>query len=393
MRGLFRGLGRNVIGLGVASFFTDLASEMVTPLLPLFLARELGGTRVTLGVMEGLADSAASLLRLFSGWLSDRLRRRKLLVFLGYGVAAVVRPLFGLVAAAWQLALLRNVDRLGKGLRLAPRDALLADSCDPAARGKAFGFQRAMDNLGGVLGMLVAAGLVARWEGDYRKVFLVTAIPAACVLLVIAVVLRDRPATAPPAKLRLSLAPFDPTFRRFLAAVAVFTLGNSSDLFILSRLGDLGLPDRWILLVWCGHTVIRMLAALPAGVLADRLGRKRLVVAGWLVYAAVYAGLGLTASLPVALVLVAAYGLYWSLAESLLRAMVADLVPDDVRGTAYGMYWFTVGVMILPANLGFGLLWEYAGPAAAFLSGAALAAAATALLAVLPAPGPAGRLP
>ncbi|HLF95388.1 MAG TPA: MFS transporter, partial [Planctomycetota bacterium] len=253
----------------------------------------------------------------------------------------------------------------------------------PAHRGKAFGFQRAMDNLGGVLGMLLAAWMLARSGQDLRQVFFWTAIPAACVLLVIAVVLRDKPSTAPPAELKLTLKPFDPRFRWFLLTVVVFTLGNSSDLFILWRLSDLGLEDRWVPIVWCAHTAVRMVFAIPAGIAADRLGRKRVVLAGWIVYAAVYAGLGLTTSLPVAFVLVALYGLYWSLAESLLRAMVADLVPPELRGTAYGMYWFAVGITILPANLLFGLVWDrwHAGPA--FLMEATFALVATGMLLAL----------
>ena len=383
MRRLFRGLGRNVVGLGFASFFTDLASEMVTPLFPLFLKKELHAARAVLGVIEGIADAVASLLRLVSGWLSDRLRRRKALIFAGYGVGAVVRPLLGLATTVWHLGAIRIADRIGKGIRLAPRDALLADSCDPAHRGKAFGFQRAMDNLGGVLGMLLAAWMLARSGQDLRQVFFWTAIPAACVLLVIAVVLRDKPSTAPPAELKLTLKPFDPRFRWFLLTVVVFTLGNSSDLFILWRLSDLGLEDRWVPIVWCAHTAVRMVFAIPAGIAADRLGRKRVVLAGWIVYAAVYAGLGLTTSLPVAFVLVALYGLYWSLAESLLRAMVADLVPPELRGTAYGMYWFAVGITILPANLLFGLVWDrwHAGPA--FLMEATFALVATGMLLAL----------
>jgi len=376
MRRLFRGLGRNVIGLGAASFFTDLASEMITPLIPIFLSKELKAGRAILGLIEGVSDSVASLLRLISGWLSDRLRKRKILIFVGYGFSVVMRPLMAVVGTAWHLGLLRLIDRVGKGIRLAPRDALIADSCEPAARGKAFGFQRMMDNLGGVLGMLIAAALLLHFAGHYRKIFLLTAIPASCVLLVIALVLRDRPSTAPPAKLRLSLRPFGFEFRWFLLTVVVFTLGNSSDLFIIARLSHVGMQDHWVVLIWCGHTAIRMLAALPAGMLADRFGKKRLVFVGWLLYAGVYAGLAFASSAASLMALLAAYALYWSLAESVLRAVVADLVPEELRGTAYGLYHFCVGIAILPANLLFGLLWDRVSAPAAFLTGAGLAALA-----------------
>jgi len=384
MRGFLRSLGRNVLGLGLASFFTDLASEMATPLLPVLLERELHAGRTALAWIEGLAEAATSLLRIASGWLSDRVGKRKFLIFLGYGLSALLRPLYGLVTAGWQVGAIRISDRISKAVRLAPRDALLADSADPALRGRAFGFQRAMDNLGGVLGMLIAAALLWNSDARLREIFRYTALPAAGVLLTVALVLRDRPAAAPPARLRLTLAPFDRTFRWFLATVAVFTLGNSSDLLLLSRLRELGLGIKWVPLVWCAHTAVRMVAALPAGMLADRWGKKRVVLVGWTVYAVVYAGLGLTNDLTAALVLVAVYGLYWSLGESLLRALVADLVPAEHRGTAYGLYWFSVGITVLPANLLFNAVWDrwHSGPA--FLMEAAFAVAAGAMLLALP---------
>lgn len=383
MRRLFRGLGRNVVGLGTASFFTDLASEMIAPLLPLFLKREFRAGAATLGVIEGAADCVASLLRIFSGWISDRLRKRKLLVVLGYGVTVVVRPLMGLVLAAWHVGVLRLADRIGKGIRLAPRDALIADSCDPDVRGKAFGLQRMLDNFGGVLGMLVAATILATLAWDYRRIFLLTAIPAAAVILVVLLVVRDVPPRGKPAELRLSLRPFSDRYRWFLLTVAVFTLGNSSDWFILFRLSELGLEDHWAIYVWCAHTTVRMLLALPAGIFADRFGKKRVVLFGWLVYAGVYAGFALVSSLAAALVLVGVYAIYWSTADSVLRAIVADLVPEDLRGTAYGLYHFSVGVTILPANLLFGLVWKFGGHRAAFFTSAALALAACAMLAGL----------
>lgn len=380
MRKLLRGLGPNVVALGAVSFFTDLASEMITPLIPIFLAEQFRAPGRILGVIEGTADATASLLRIVSGWLSDRLGRRKIFIVIGYGVSAVVRPLMGVAAAAWHVGALRVADRLGKGVRLAARDALIADSCDPEVRGKAFGLQRALDNLGGVVGMLAAAALLWALEEDYRRVFLLAAIPAAIVLVVLVLFVRDLPPSTPPAPLKLTLAPFGREFRWFLAAVTLFTLGNSSDLFLIPRLRELGLPVRWVPIVWCGHTLVRMLAALPAGILADRWGKKNVVLSGWLVYAAVYAGLGLTDSLAAALVLLGVYGLYWSLAESVLRAIVADLVPPELRGTAYGMYWFCVGAAVLPANLIFGWLYDAAGPAAAFLTGAGLALLACGVL-------------
>lgn len=389
MGGLLRGLGRNVVALGAVSFFTDFAAEMITPLIPIFLTERLLARSSTLGLIEGLADATASLLRIVSGWLSDRFRRRKIFIVIGYGFSAVVRPLMGLATLAWHVGIIRGVDRFGKGVRLAARDALIADSCDPEVRGKAFGLQRALDNLGGVVGMLVAALLLWWMNENFRAVFLLAAIPAALVLVVLALFVRDIPPSHPPAPLRLTLKPFGAEFRWFLLTVTVFTLGNSSDLFFIPRLRELGVPVRWVPLVWCGHTLIRMLAALPAGILADRVGKKSMVLAGWLVYAVVYAGMGLTDSLGWALALLALYGLYWSLAESVLRAIVADLVPQELRGTAYGMYWFCVGIAVLPANLIFGILYDKVGRGSAFLTGAGLSLLACMMLLKVPARKPA----
>ena len=378
MRRLLRGLGPNVVALGFASFFTDFGAELVVPLLPRFIL-SLGGTARTIGWIEGVADSLASIFRVVSGWLSDRLGRRKIFVLAGYGIASVARPFFGLASVAWHVGVVRIADRFGKGLRLAARDALIADSSEPWARGKAFGFQKAMDHFGATLGPLLAMVLLARgW--DERGVFFLTAIPAAMVLLVIGGFVRDIPAANPPAKLRLSLAPFDANFKWFLLTVTVFTLGNSSDLFILLRATEIGIPRHLVPLVWSGICFVRALASIPGGMLSDRFDRRYVVIAGFAVYAAVYAGLAFAKTVPVFLVLVLVYGLYHALAESVLRAIVADLVPAHLRGTAFGMFHFCMGVAFLPASVVFGTIMHAYGPAPAFLTGAALAAIASAMM-------------
>jgi MFS family permease len=372
MRRLLRGLGPNVIALGIASFFTDFGAELVVPLLPEFL-RSMGATTRTLGWIEGIADSLASIFRVVSGWLSDRLGRRKIFVLAGYGIASVARPFFGLAKVAWHVGIVRIADRFGKGLRLAARDALIADSSEPFARGKAFGFQKAMDHFGATLGPLLAMVLLARgW--DYRGVFFLTAIPAAMVLLVIGGFVRDVPSSAPPAKLKLSLAPFDANFKWFLLTVTVFTLGNSSDLFILWRGRDLGIPQHLIPLAWSGICFVRALASIPGGMLADRFDRRYVVIAGLTVYASVYAGLAFAQTWQAYLVLVLVYGLYHALAESVFRAIVTDIVPAHLWGTAFGMFHFCMGVAFLPASIIFGTIMDAYGPAPAFLTGAAMAA-------------------
>ena len=378
MRRLLRGLGPNVIALGFASFFTDFGAELVVPLLPDFL-RTMGATPRTLGWIEGISDSLASVFRVVSGWLSDRLGRRKIFVLAGYGIASVARPFFGLARVAWHVGVVRIADRFGKGLRLAARDALIADSSEPSARGKAFGFQKAMDHSGATLGPLLALLLLAHgW--DYRGVFFLTAIPAAMVLLVIGVFVRDVPSAQAPAKLKLSLAPFDGNFKWFLLTVTVFTLGNSSDLFILWRAVDLGIPRHLVPLVWSGICLVRALSSIPGGMLADRFDRRYVVIAGFAVYATVYAGLAFAATWPVYLALVLFYGLYHALADSVLRAIVTDIVPGHLRGTAFGMFHFCMGLAFLPASILFGTLMDLWGPRPAFLVGAAMAAVASVMM-------------
>lgn len=378
MRRLLRGLGPNVIALGAASFFTDFGAEMVVPFLPAYIL-SLGGTARTLGWIEGISDSASSLLRIVSGWLSDLVRRRKVFVLAGYGIASVARPLYGLAQVAWHAGVVRYVDRLGKGLRLAARDALIADSCEPSVRGTAFGFQKAMDHFGAMLGPLLAILLLANgW--DQRGVFFLTALPAAMVLLVIGGFVRDVPASIPQAKPRLSLAPFDANFKWFLLTVTVFTLGNSSDLFILLRAQQVGISPFGVGLLWSGICLVRAVASIPGGLLADRFDRRYVVIAGFAVYATVYAGLAFAKTGPAFIALVLFYGLYHALAESVLRAIVADLVPAHHRGTAFGMFHFCVGIAFLPASLVFGALMHAYGPAPAFLTGAATATIAALMM-------------
>ena len=378
MRRLFKGLGPNVIALGAASFFTDFGAELVVPLLPAFIL-SLGGTARTLGWIEGVSDSAASLLRIVSGWLSDRLRRRKFFVLAGYGIASVARPLYGLAAVAWHAGAVRLADRLGKGLRLAARDALIADSCEPWARGKAFGLQKAMDHFGATLGPLLAMVLLAN-HWDYRGVFFLTAIPAAMVLFVIGGFVRDIPSDRPPEKLRLSLAPFDANFKWFLLTVTVFTLGNSSDLFILWHARDVGIAEHQVPLVWSGICLVRALASIPGGMLADRFDRRYVVITGFAVYAIVYTGLAFATTWQAYLALVLFYGLYHALAESVLRAIVTDIVPAHLRGTAFGMFHFCMGLAFLPASLVFGMLMYRYGATPAFLVGAVMAMIAAVMM-------------
>jgi MFS family permease len=364
------------------SFFTDVSSEMIYPLLPLFLSTTLGASASFIGVIEGAAESVASLLKLASGWWSDRMRRRKPLVVAGYALASTARPLIGLAQSASQVLLLRVTDRVGKGIRTAPRDALIAESVDPAIRGRAYGFQRSLDHAGAVVGPVVAFLLLRYMGVPLRTVFLLAGIPAAIALAVVVLAVREqRPrepvAAAPAVSLRRRL---DRNFWIYLGAVLLFTLGNSTDAFLLLRATDLGVPVGWIPLLWAYLHVVKASTGTLGGSLSDRYGRKPLLIAGWALYAAVYVSFAFASEAWHVWALFGAYGLFFSLTEGSERALVADMVPAADRGAAFGWFHLAVGLGALPASVLFGVLWDRYGPATAFVTGAALAIAATVVL-------------
>lgn len=379
-------LGRNVLALSVVSLLTDIATEMTYPLLPLFLSTVLGASAMAVGAIEGAAESTAALLKLASGWLSDRVPRRKPLVLLGYGIASLVRPLVGLAQSATQVLAVRVTDRVGKGIRTSPRDALIADSVDPAIRGRAFGFHRAADHAGAVVGPLLAFALLRWTEMDLRQLFLLTIIPGALAVAALVFGVREVPREmAPPA------SGFDPRARlgrrfwAFLGVLFVFTLGNSTDAFLLLRAADLGVAPALVPILWAMLHVVKSLSSTPGGILSDRLGRKPLLIAGWVVYAAVYFLLGRAGAEWHAWALFAVYGIYFGLTEGVEKALVADLVPADRRGAAFGWYNLALGLGALPASLIFGAIWDRWGAATAFTFGAGMAlAAAVGITAVAP---------
>jgi len=378
----FDRLPRNVRVLGMVSFFTDLSTEMIYPLLPLFLSSVLHASVAFIGLVEGIAESTASLLRLLSGWLADRSGRRKSLIFVGYGISTVVKPLFAVAAVPWHVLALRFGERLGKGIRTAPRDALIADSTDPLNRGAAYGFHRAADTLGAVGGPLTASVCLWALAGDLRKVFLLSFIPAAAAVLVIVLRVRDvarpTPATDPPVHAH------SPALSRrvmwLIAAISIFSLGNSSDAFLALRAHDIGIPLIQVPLLFLTMNVVYSLGAYPVGKLSDRIGRKRIVLTGMLVYALAYLGFAVVSIPGSAWPLFAFYGAYHALTDGSLRAIVADLVPAERAGTAFGLYHGTVGLMALPASVIMGAIWNTYGAPAAFGLGAVLALVAACLL-------------
>ncbi len=391
------GLGRNVLGLGAVSFFTDASTEMIYPLLPVFLAGVLGANASFIGAIEGAAESLASLLKVFSGAWSDRIGRRKPLIVAGYVIASVARPFTAAAQSASQVLALRLTDRVGKGIRTAPRDALLADSTSIEGRGRAFGFHSAADNAGAVLGPLIAfvflhlqgadwldaSALGWREERAIRNVFWLASIPAAIAVAILIVVVRDVPPAAGERRAN-GVGPASNLPRRFwayLVVVLVFTLGNSTDAFLLLRAHQLGVPIALAPILWALLNLVKTATATYGGHLSDVVGRKPLMTGGWLLYAAVYFAFGWATAAWHAWLLFAIYGIFHGMTEGTEKALVADLVPAARRGSAFGWYNLAIGLGALPASIIFGAIWDRVGAASAFAFGATLALAAAVLLA------------
>ncbi len=384
--------GRNVVALALVSFLTDASSEIIAPLLPLFLVGTLGASVSMVGLIEGGAESLAAVLKLVSGWWSDRTTRRKPLIVAGYAIASLVRPLVAVAQTATQVLMIRLVDRVGKGMRSAPRDALLASSTPPAHRGRAFGFHRAADHAGAVVGPLVALWCL-HWLGmPVRHVFWVAAIPGALAVVVAVVMIRDVRQRGETGGAQVELPstlvsvaqtpPLPRVFWQTMAPILLFTLGNSTDAFLLLRASELGVATALMPLLWVLLHVVKSASSMPGGALSDRWGRRPLIVAGWLLYALVYLGLALARTPLHAWLLFAVYGVVFGLTEGSEKALVTDLVGADRRGTAFGWYHATVGVAALPASVLFGVLWDRYGAPTAFLTGAALSAGAAVLMTV-----------
>ena len=385
------GLNPNVFFLGIVSFLTDVSSEMIFTLIPLFLSNVLGAATTIIGLIGGLSDSADAIFRIFSGWLSDRIGKRKFLAVAGYSISTVAKP-FMYLASTWGVVLgVRFSDRIGKGIRTSPRDALIADSVSPEERGKGFGLHRTMDTLGAVLGLSIAAIVIYLVQGGglalslktYQWLVLIGIVPAVLAVIILVRFVKERerkppsPGTPRPGFNLIKLAAgFDTRFKVFLAVMAVFTIGNSSDFFVILRAQNLGSSVFHIVLMLVLFNATYAAISLPAGKLSDRLGRRRVIAFGWGVYALVYLGFALATNLWQVWLLFAAYGIYYGIVEGVARAFVADLVPAEKRGTAYGLYHGVVGLTLLPASLIAGWMWQAYSPAAPFFFGASLACAA-----------------
>jgi MFS family permease len=389
--GRYRQLPPTVLALSVVSLLNDTSSEIIYPLLPAFLALTLGASPFAIGLIEGFAESVASILKLFSGYLSDKFNNRKLPVFLGYSLAAIMRPMLSFVTSWPQVLVVRMTDRVGKGIRGAPRDAKIAASVPPESRGLAFGFNRAADHAGAVIGPVIAFLLLTLMAVDpdnptareYQQVFLFASIPVVLGLFVIVFFVRDRhrddeaEETIP---IKFSLREFDGNFIRFLAIISLFTLSNSTDAFLLLRAKEAGVAPPLLPLLWMVLHFSKLLCSLAGGALSDRIGRKRVIFAGWVVYAVVYAAFAYVNAPWQAWLLFAIYGIYFGLTEGVEKALVADMVEDEKRGTAFGFYNLAYGITVFPASLLFGLLWDKFGSETAFLASACVSLVSAAAL-------------
>ena len=372
-------LTRTVLALGLVSLLTDAASDMIWPLLPVFLVEQLHRSIAYVGLIEGIADATAALGKYFAGRYSDRTRKKKPLVLAGYSLSSISRPLLALAGSPWQALAIRFTDRIGKGVRGAPRDALLAADAAPGQRSLAFGYHRAMDNAGAVIGPLVAAVVLWARPNDLRFLFSLSVFPGALSLIAIVFLVREPIAPPPstkPAKLS-GTGPLDANFRAYLLVVGLFTLANASDFFLIARARDLGVPMRYVPLLWGGLSLLRALGSAPGGWIADRWGRRRSLSLGWLLYALAYVGFGVSHSPVTMIVSVLIYGAYYALTEGAQSALVASYAPRENLGRAYGVFALVTGLLAIPASGLFGLLFRVGDGRVAFFTSAAIAGCAS----------------
>jgi MFS family permease len=367
----YLGLHRNIILAGAVSFFMDFSSEMVYPLVPLFLSSVLGVQKSVIGLIEGIAESTASLLKVFSGWLSDRLGRRKWLMAIGYGISTLSRPLVATAPNWGQVLASRFIDRFGKGIRNAPRDALIAESCQENNLGRSFGFHRGMDTLGAVVGPAAAFALLAYFNGQYRLVFWLSMIPGVVAVLIIIFFIRETRACAIPEAERPSLGwkRFSGSYKFFIVVTTLFSLGNSSDVFLILRAQNVGVSVAIIPLVYLVFNVVYGLGALPAGILSDRIGPKPIIFLAFIFFGFIYLGFAKATQPSHIWLLFIFYGIFMAMTEGVQKAFLTTLIPKEFKATGFGLYNTLLGLAVLPASLTAGFLWDRFGPQATFLYG------------------------
>ena len=377
----FFGFGKNVFVTGLVSFFMDISSEMIYPLVPLFLSSVLGVNKSVIGLIEGIAESTASLIKVFSGWFSDRIGNRKWLMAAGYGISTLSRPIVALATGWHHVMGSRFMDRFGKGVRTAPRDAIIAESTDKSSLGKTFGFQRSMDSMGAVVGPALAFFLLGMLSNDYRKVFWLSVIPGViAVLLIIFFISEKKKSVAVHAhRPKLTLIHFNWEFKFFVIIAALFAVGNSSDMFLILRAQQVGVSTVLIPMVYLLFNLVYSLSSIPAGVAADRFGKERIILLGFILFAFLYYGFAVSSDTKAIWLLFALYGLFMGLTDGIQRAFLATIIPLDFKATAFGFYNTVVGLAMLPASLIGGWLWDQVSPSATFYFGAATASVSAAL--------------
>jgi len=389
----YENLSGNVFALSLVSLLNDTSSDIIYPLLPAFLALTLGASPFAIGLIEGFAESVAAFLKLFSGYLSDKFDSRKLPVFLGYSLASIARPLLAFVGSWQQVLFVRVTDRVGKGIRGAPRDAIIAASVPEGKRGLAFGFNRAADHLGAVIGPIVAFLLLSYYAADtssptareYQQVFLYASVPVVIGLFVIVFFVKETKQNKPEEEIsvtpiKLSLKEFDGNFKRFLIVVAIFTLSNSTDAFLLLRAEQTGIAPAVLPLLWMALHLSKVFSSLIFGDLSDKVGRKTLIFSGWILYALVYAGFAFVSAPWQTWALFLIYGVFFGMTEGVEKALVADLVPKEKRGTAYGFYNLAFSITVFPASIIFGAIWTTFSAETAFLTSAVISICAAVFL-------------
>ncbi|MGD8979136.1 MAG: MFS transporter [candidate division WOR-3 bacterium] len=366
-----RWLSRNILCLGLVSMFTDLSTEMAYPIIPVFLKEVLRVQPIFIGLIEAIAESTASILKTFSGYISDHLKKRKLFIFIGYSFSALIKPLLAFATQGWHVLMVRFSDRVGKGIRTAPRDALIADSSKDAHYGRTYGFHRALDTLGAILGPLAAFIILSLSHQNYRLLFGLAIIPG---IIAIAIILLGVKEIIPETKrlLRFSFKKLDMRLKIFLFIMIIFTLGNSSDAFLILRARNIGVSTTLIPLLWLAFNTSYFVWSYPAGILSDRIGRRKTIFLGFLIFSACYTAFAFNHSSSLIWIIFIIYGLYYGFTEGNLRAYVADLTASEIRATAFGIYHTVVGITLLPANLLMGFLWQRFGFQTALMLGASL---------------------
>ncbi len=375
------GFHRNILFTGLTSFLTDTSVKMVYSVMPMFLM-SIGASKTSLALIEGIAESTASLIKAFSGFWSDRIGKNKPFMLIGYGLSALIIPLYTLVVSPMQVLYLRFIERFGKGIRTAPRDSLIAGSVINNETGRSFGLQKAMDNSGAIAGPLMAFALLSVLPGNYRLIFLLAGIPAILAIFVIIFGIREAGKSKHELFTRFHLKDFPPRFYFFLGIVFIFTLGNSTDALLLVKANEVGIKVAFIPLVYLVANLVSVFAAIPVGSLSDRIGKEKILMTGFLIYAAVYYGFGMAESTRAIVALFALYGLYSASTDGIQKAFISDMTDNNKQGTGLGIYNALLGITLLPASLIAGYLYDKVNSRVPFYFGAAMALAAALMMLV-----------